>query len=166
MNIAQRIKSYYESKDFKNNYSINLLEDIHAVKNNIKKVLQDYKFDKFYGFELSYGQITDDLIQKVYDHILDNIDDFTRDFNGYWVGSTSLDSVSFGEQEEEIQSLINHKTGEPYGKQYLKIVFEDEDFYISDNGYAYYDMSSEGVHVDLLAQEIPFLRELKQLETT
>lgn len=159
MNIAQSIKSRYESEDFKSNYAINLLEDKSAVEFRIKQIVQhEYNFERRYGYNMI---LTDEQCEKVYNYILENIEEFTSDFNSYYVGDTSIDSVSFGEQCEQLEGLINHKTNKPYKTSYLKEVFENEDFYVS-KGYAYYDLSDSGVHIDLLNSEIPILEELKK----
>ena len=154
MNIAESIKSHYESEDFKNNYSCNLFEDSHAIKDRIKNYCsQSYEFLKFYGFNTYFS---DDQINIIYDYILENIEEFTTDFSGYYVGHTSLDSISFGEQEEQLKGIYNHRTKKEYTLKYLKYIFDKEDYTINKN-YAYYIVSG-GMHVDLLNAEIPYLK--------
>ena len=72
-----------------------------------------------------------------------------RRFNGYWVGPYCLGSISFGEQEVQLEGITNHRTGREYTARYLCQVFQDEGFCVSDCGrYAYLDLSHEGVYID------------------
>jgi len=158
MNIAESIKSHYETEDFKSNYSECLFQDNHAIKERIKNYCANsYEFFKFYGYNHYFSTKAIDVI---YDTILDNIEEFTKDFNGYYVGFTSLDSVSFGEQEEQLTGIYNHNTGKEYSLKYLKSIFEKEDYVINDN-YAYYNLDG-GIHIDLLNSEIPYLKNFKK----
>jgi hypothetical protein len=155
-NYALSTLSYYESEDFKNNYAEFLMEDTHAVQNRIKTAVQDYDFEKIYGSTL---YLSDEDAEKVYEYILENIEEYTTTFNGYWVGSGSIDSVSFGEQEEQLTGLTNQQ-GDKIEVTDLIKQFEDADFVVHGE-YAYYDMSSQGVHIDLYAGEkIPLLVKL------
>ena len=158
MNIAASYKSHYESEDFKNNYSEFLFQDTHAIKERIKNYCAtSYEFEKFYGFNHYFS---DTEIENIYDYILENLEEFTSDFNGYYVGYTSLDSASFGEQEEQLTGIYNHNTGKEYSLKYLKSIFEKEDYVINDN-YAYYNLDG-GIHIDLLNSEIPYLKNFKK----
>lgn len=158
MNIAASIKNYYEHEDFRNNYAEYLLEDTQAVKDRIYEMCKTaYEVERYYGYNID---LSDEQVEEVYDYILGNIEEFTKEFSGYWVGATSLCSISYGEQEEQLEDLYNHRTGKPYTMPYLRRVFESEDFYVNDAGtYAYYDLSDSGVHIDLLASEIPLIKE-------
>jgi hypothetical protein len=146
MNIAQIIKSYYESEDFQGNYADFLLEDSSVILYNLQQVSCCYEFEKKYGVkDLSIVQC-----KKILSHIRSNALDYISTYWGYYGGDLCIDSISFGEQEESIKDLINHKTGKPYTKRYLRKVFESEDYYVCDSGqYAYCDLSSEGLKVTL-----------------
>ena len=87
--------------------------------------------------------------KKIYDFIYENFEEFTTDFNGCYVGATSLDSISFGEQENQLEGIYNHKTGKDYTIPYLKKIYDESGFYISDSNYAYYNTDA-GLHIDLL----------------
>ena len=155
MNIAARYKYHYESDDFKESYQSCLLE-LYAnnegdIINRIQNIIDhEYYFEKKYGFN---KYLSKEIIKIIYDYIIDNFDDFVTGFNGYYVGDTSLESVSFGEQEEQLTGIHNHKTGKDYNIHYLKRVFDKEGYYVKNN-YAYYDLNS-GLHVDLLHADIP-----------
>lgn len=162
MNIAQRIKYYYESKDFRDNYAMYLLEDTHGVKDNIQHAWK-HSFDlgKYYTGDWISSEkkdLTDQQLNEILEFLIDNIEDFTTEFYNGCVGDCSVDSIAYGEQEEQLD-IYNHKTGKPYTLPYLRKVFEQEGFCISDN-YAYYDLSFTGVHIDLSASKIPLLEKL------
>lgn len=151
MNISDRIKAYYETDDFKGMYLDLLYEtfenDERDIIDNILRLfnISNYETEKY----LSNHKIIDRKQAKlIYDFIYNDLESFVSDFNGYYVGYTSLCSVSFGEQEEQLEGLYNYKTGKEYNIAYLRKVFAN-DFYVSGN-YAYYDMSSSGLHVDLI----------------
>lgn len=154
-NVADRCKNYYESEDFKNNYSFALFESFSNnegdILNRIKDIIDhDYYFEKKYGFN---KYLSNESIQKIYNYIAENLDQFITDFNGYYVGYSSLDSIEFSEQEEQLIGLYNHKTGKEYNIDYLRKVFKNSDYYVKNN-YAYYNLDG-GLHVDLLHADIP-----------
>lgn len=164
MNIAKRVKEYYNHEDFKGNYADILAEQF---QNNetiiIKRIIEIGKynchFDKKYGdnFIMTFEQA-----KQIYDYILDNFEDFIENFSSYYVGDNSLESVAFGEQETQLEGLFNNLTGKNYTIKYLKRIFDEEGFYISNSdwnkNYAYYDLSDTGIHIDILSQDIPFAR--------
>jgi hypothetical protein len=171
-NIAQGIKAYYDHKDFKDNYAYCLAESFSNNKGDILNRILDlfnvsnYETEKYLS---NWQVINRDQAKKIFDFIDENFELFTKDFSSYWVGSTSLESVSFGEQEEQLTGLHNHKTGKDYSLPYLRKVFDKEGYYVKDN-YAYYDLSSHGLHIDLLAGKgkdllNDFLLTIKQPET-
>ena len=148
MNIAEIIKNGYESDDFRSNYEMMLGEDTHNVFQNVKKLLTDNKWEieERLGIKLPY--CSNEQCQKATDYILKNIGDLTTTFNGYYVGNYCIDSVEFGEQEEQLE-FTNHKTGKPYTKAYLRKIFDSAGFYVSKcGGYAYYVVSG-GVMLDM-----------------
>lgn len=148
MNIAKSIIKYYESDDFRSNYEMLLGEDTHNVFQNVKRLLTDnrWELEERLGVKLPY--CTNEQCQKVTDYILENIGDFTTTFNGYYVGHYCIDSAEFGEQEEQLE-FTNHKTGKPYTKEYLRKIFDNAGFYVSECGqYAYYVVSG-GVMLDM-----------------
>lgn len=156
-NIAERIKMYYESEDFKYMYMDSLIENYHNNKSEVLNRIVDivqygYYFEKRYGFNT---YISKEQAKVIFQFISDNFESFCDDFRSYFVGDTSLESVSFGEQEEQLEGITNHKTGNPYTKVYLKKVFESAGYFVNKSGYAYLDLTSYGIHVDLLKGELP-----------
>ena len=151
-NIAQRIKEGYESDDFKSDYLYQLIESYDNNKHEIISRIfdlfniQNYETEKYL---VNFKPITIQQAEQIYHFIDANFDDFVSDFHNHYVGYTSLESVSFWEQCEQLEGLHNHKTKKDYSLKYLKHIFNKEGFYVS-RGYAYYDISSEGMHVDLL----------------
>lgn len=141
-NIAQRTLAYYESEDFKNNYSACMyeqyLDNENEVKDRIKKVL-DYNDVEF----------KPEMVQKIYDHISENFEAFQGTMWNYWVGHDCIESIAFGEQEEQLTGLYNNATGKDYNFQYMKRVFKKEGFVIV-RGYAYRDLSDDGLKIDLI----------------
>lgn len=156
MNIAQSILEHYESEDFRDNYVFHLMEDTSSCKDRIKSICRTYEFEKHYGKTVF---LTDDQTEEIYEYILENMSDFVSEFRNYWTGGTDIDSMAYGEQCEQLTGLYNHRTGKDYSLKYLKQVFEQESFYVSGE-HAYYDLSSDGVYIDLLASDIPLLKEL------
>lgn len=156
MNIADSIKAYYETDDFKGMYLDVLYEQFENdevfIIDNILRLfnISNYETEKY----LSNHKIIDRKQAKlIYDFIYNDLESFVSDFSNYYVGYTSLCSVSFGEQEEQLDGLYNNKTGKEYNISYLKKVFS-KDFYVNDNGYAYYDLSDSGLHVDLINNKL------------
>lgn len=136
MNIAERFLSYYETSDFAENYADMLGEDTHACIERIQRIFADN-----YGEKLSFKQA-----EKVLNWFVENNQHST--FSSYYVGAYSFDSVSFGEQEEQLTGLTNHKTGKPYNVTYLKTVFDSAGYVISGD-FAYMDLTGSGVHFTL-----------------
>ena len=156
MNIAQSRIDYYDSKDFKDNYSYILCETFNDSEQDIINRIIDlfnvsnYETEKYLS---NHKIINRDQAKLIYDFISENIELFIKSFNSYYVGYTSLDSISFGEQEEQLTGIYNHKTGKEYNINYLKKIFEQESFYVSRE-YAYYDLSSSGLHIELINKEL------------
>jgi len=158
MNIAQVIQGYYEHDDFKGNYIFAMMENIdteQAVKRIIEIVSMEY-----YTFNPSTALILTELqALGILEYIVENIDLFIQDFTSYYVGSSSIDSISYGEQEEQLSGLYNSRTRQPYGLKYLKNIFEQEGYWVSGE-YAYYDLSSSGIYIELFNNDIPLLQKL------
>lgn len=155
MSIVDRIKAHYESDDFKSGYLEVLFEtfadDENDIINNILRLfnISNYETETY----LSNHKIIDRKQAKlIYDFIYNDLESFVSDFSNYYVGYTSLCSVSFGEQEQQLEGLYNNKTGKEYNISYLKKVFAN-DFYVGDNGYAYYTVSG-GLHVELINESL------------
>jgi hypothetical protein len=157
--IAEACKDYYEHRDFVGNYAEFLMEDTHAVQERIKNICQfEYDFEKVYGTNL---YLSEEQTEEVYEYILENIEEHTDTFNSYYVGSGSICSVSFGEQCEQLEGFRDENGDEIPVEDLIK-QFEDADFVVNE-GYAYYDLSSSGVHVDLLrGEKIPLLEKLAE----
>ena len=152
MNIAERIKWYYDTYDFKENYASCLFESYHNDKDIIIQRIYDlfngdnYETEKYL---INYFAIDKDQALKIYDFISENFEAFTKDMVNYYVGYCALDSISFGEQEEQMSGIYNHKTGKNYTLKYCQLVFNAAGFYIRGE-YAYYDLSSDGLQINLL----------------
>jgi hypothetical protein len=140
LTTAQRMVEYYSTNDFKGNYADCLKESFYynrdVIINRIEEYfnLSNYETQKYLK---NWFKIDSKQAQLIHDFIYENLEDFIDDFRGAYVGPTSLDSVSFGEQEEEINEDEKQQ-------------FEDAGFYVNDRNYAYYDLSYDGLHVDLL----------------
>jgi hypothetical protein len=133
MNIAQKVKAYYETNDFKENYASLLGEDSHYCIGRIQEILNIY-----YNYKISYNDA-----EKILKWYLAN--DEIRDFTDYYVGYYCIDSITFGEQHTTLD-FTNHNTGKPYSKKYLGKIFEAEGFVVNKNS-AYY-IPSGGVMYD------------------
>jgi len=156
MNISERTIKYYDSPDFKSNYMDCLYE---SYMNNEREVIgrilnlfnvSNYETEKYLK---NYKVINREQAVKIYQFIADNFEIFCRSFNGWHVGYTSLESISYGEQEEQLSALYNHRTKKQYSLKYLKRIFNESCFYVSGD-FAYYDLSSSGIHVDLINTEL------------
>lgn len=169
-NIAQAYISRYESEDFKNDYAYYLLENFGNNEGDIiNRIINlfnvsNYETEKY----LKNWHVIDRAdARKIYDFLYENLESFVRPFSSYYVGYTSLESIAFGEQEEQLDGIWNHRTKKNYSLNYLKKVFEAEGYFVNDRGYAYYNLDG-GLHVDLLGNiELldGFLAELKEKET-
>lgn len=146
MNIAQRYLKYYQSDYFKADYAFLLLDDTDYCYDRIKKVADSY--DK---------RLTDLQIKLIFEELVRNTDLYISDYCSYYVGDDCIDSISFGEREEQLEGMINHRTGLPYTDSYLRRIFDKEGFtvFVSHYGtYAYYDMSSQGLRITLNGDQI------------
>ena len=150
MNIAEQILEGYSSKDFKENYLFVLDERYHDQEGDIIRRIYDLFNSSNYETEQAlsnYFAINKEQSKKVYDFIKDNFESFVKNFNGYWVGSTSLESYEFGEQEEQLTGMWKPGGGE-YTLKYMQKVFDAAGYYVRGE-YAYYNLQG-GLHVDLL----------------
>lgn len=169
MNIAQTVQSYYDSKDFKQDYQSALEERYANDKGNIiDRILELFNIS---NYELqkalaSWKVLTREEASLVYTHVADNIESYTADYPGCWVGYTSLEAVEFGEQEEQLTEIHNRLTNKPYRLAYLQKIFSAEGYVISKDGnYAYYQ-SGGGLHIDLLKSAQLLDNFIKDLGTT
>jgi hypothetical protein len=152
--IAERCKAHYESSDFEGNYFECLSESFGNNEGDIINRIIDLFNVSNYETEKALSNhlvINREQAKKIYDFIWDNLESFSSRFNGYYVGYTSLESVEFSEQEEQLTGLYNHKTGKEYNVIYLRKVFNEAGYCIndSDKNNAYYIVSG-GLHIDLL----------------
>ena len=157
MNIAQALKSHYGTEDFGSDYVECMLES-YDQEEWAKKItdIVSLQYSDFDGHALI---LTEEQSMGIAQYIFDNIDDFIQRYGWYYVGDSCIDAISFGEQEEQLSGLYNHKTGKEYSLKYLQKIFDEEGYYVSGD-LAYWDLSSEGVYIDLFASEIPLLEEL------
>lgn len=151
LNIAERIINGYDSKDFKENYFFVLAETFVNNKAEIinriidKFNVSNYETEKYLS---NWRVINREEANKIYEFINENLKEFTDTFKSYWVGYTSLESIAFGEQEQQISGLYNHKTGKCYSLKYTQKAFNDAGYYVNGD-LAYYNLGG-GLHVDLL----------------
>jgi len=144
MNNAERTLEYYESKDFEGMHYNRLfeffLEDKSNILDRIKNIV-DLELD----IELNSNQT-----KEIYNYVENNFEEHITRFCSYYVGDNSLESVSFGEQEEQI---------EPSEAE----IYSTAGFYVNEeNTSAYCDMSSEGIHIQLNLTKIKQLYEAKK----
>ena len=150
MNIAERYLDYYQSEDFEGQYAY-FLSDEAAYGAESLQSAWNFKlvwahFWERPPFGLSF--MNSRTAEAVWEYLWDTAPEYRR-FSGYWVGSYCLGSISFGEQEIQLEGITNHRTGREYSARYLCQVFQDEGFCVSDCGsFAYLDLSSEGVYID------------------
>lgn len=145
MTKAESVLEYYDSEDFKDNY-VSVLREVffYTPFENIKNVVNNsVRVHRYYGANI---YLDNEDVQKIKKYIEENFESFISDFNGYHVGDSSLTSISFGEQQEEI-TLCQIEDFEKNG-------------FVSNDGIAYYDMASRGIHVDIVEKEIPLLKKL------
>lgn len=136
----QRCKAHYESEDFKNNYAQQLFEQFgNEEREIIDRILDKFNVSNYETQkELSNWKVlTREQAKKVYAFIAENFEAFTDDFSGYYVGYTSLESVTFGEQEEQMDT------------EEVKQEFITDGDFVINRDCAYYVVSG-GLHVDLL----------------
>jgi hypothetical protein len=161
MNIAQKIKDYYDSEDFQSDYIMLLLEDLQYNSD----YLIDEALSRYFYFEKYSNnpgiEIEREDIQRIQDYVYENYEDFLSTFHSDYVGDYCIASVAFGEQETQLDGLRNHKTGKDYTLKYLQKLFDLEGFYVSGE-YAYLDKSDEGLKLTLRAEKLPFFDELKK----
>ena len=151
-NIALRTKWYYETDSFKEEYARILHENFGNEEHHIKETIQTI-------VKLEWNiRPNKEETQQMYDYIYENFEDFIQDFRNYYVGQNSLASVSFGEQQEQLTGIRNYRTGKTYNLPYLRRIFDEEGFTVIGN-YAYYDMTSEGLHIRF-DESIPALQKL------
>ena len=148
MNIAERCASYYEHEDFIDHYAMHLLEDQDGCIDRVKEAAYWYtRNGKYLHLKPTYRQC-----QNFIEHLRHNPECYEIDtFTAYYVGDTCIDSISFGQQAEDLQSLINNRTGKPYNDRYLIRVFEDAGYTINKRYglTAYYSLEGHGVKIDL-----------------
>jgi hypothetical protein len=161
MNTAQQVKEYYSHEDFKSNYSLPLAEIFSNNEGDILNRIQTLFNISNYEVQQQYGKVkyvATKEAQAIFNHITENIEDFTTDFYGCYVGYTSLQSIAYSEQYE---SLENFEGQDP---KTLALQFEDEGYTVIDNA-AYYNLDG-GLHIDLLQGDLKeLLQELKLIDS-
>lgn len=135
-NIARVIIEYYDSDDFKSDYVQVLCDNMEESR------------DECIGRICRYFSVDKKMAEEIYAEIYENIEQYIDTYRNYYVGPDCLESVSFGEQEEQIFRLVNHATGKPYNKKYIRDIFEREGFTVV-NECAYYYLCSDGIYIDL-----------------
>lgn len=125
--FINRQLNFYESPDFRGMYAVMLFEDSHGVQYQIKQVCER-------EFNL---KINNTQAEQIYQHMLENLDEYTSEFSSYYVGSYSVDSIEYGEQETEMPT------------NFLPVVSELENQFTINRRYLYYNFSGRGLHVSL-----------------
>ena len=136
LNIAKRIIEHYGSEEFRASYYQVLCDNMEQSRTEC--ISQIMRYFSVRGTEAN----------EIYSEIYNNIEQYIDTYRNYYVGSDCLESVSFGEQEEQIFDLVNRTTGKPYTKKYIRAIFEKEGFTVGKEC-AYYDLSGEGIYIDL-----------------
>lgn len=143
----ESIKAYYDSDDFAENYIWCLLEnmenDEYLTICQIKKICSN-EFD----MDLSTSEA-----KKVFSAICEDTDQFVERFHNYYVGYCCVDSIDFGEQEEDLTCIYNPKTGENYELSEIEPIYEDAGFYVNE-GMAYLDLSDEGIAIKITKEQV------------
>lgn len=142
---AESILSYYESKDFEW-YYIEAMCSSAYINNDVQEIIKIC--DREFGMTIS----TDEAV-KIFDYIYDNVEEFVSRFSNYYVGSNCVNSVSFGEQEEQLFDIYNPETGECYELHEIQPIYEEAGFYVKE-GYAYLDLSDKGVCIKITREQI------------
>ena len=131
-NFAKNILASYEREDFKNDYAPLLVEDTHAVRQNIERILQREN-----GFSML------EKSEEITEWILENYENSILDFSGFHVGDKCVSSVAFGEQHASFSDLDI-----PQNKwKQATVIFESLDFMVND-GAAFYIIDG-GIKLDL-----------------
>jgi 6-pyruvoyl-tetrahydropterin synthase len=144
LNVAEGFKAYYESKDFAGNYADLLLEDRHACIQRIIDIIDREE----------NVRITRNTAENIYEYILDNLEDFLDEFTNHWTGEYSVDSISYGEQEEQLTGIYEL---ENVPQPIIAAAFESADYYVKNIEYAYCDLSSKGLCIKLKMGKIRHL---------
>ena len=141
----ESIIAYYNSDDFADCYVQCLMEqaDSSFIPDTIKKICEN-EFD----IALSTSES-----EKIFDYIYDNLEDFIEKFSNYYVGYCCVDSISFGEQEEDLTCIYNPETGENYELSEIEKIYDDAGFYVNE-GMAYLDLSGEGLCVKITREQV------------
>lgn len=143
-NLVENLIDYYDSEDFKGNYWDCLLQDSHAVIDRIKAYFESYEFEKKYGFTVSrHSPSLNKFAELIYEHVKCHIDLFVVDAYALSWQESYIDSVFFGEQEEQLSGFEEWETD----REALIEAFE-ESYFISGE-YAYFDLSFTGLAVDI-----------------
>ena len=149
MNIAERYLDYYESENFEAEYAYFLCDEAAWGAERLQAVWNSGGWAYFWERPpLGLSFMDSATAEAVWEYLWDTTPEVRR-FRHYWVGNYALGSISFGEQEVQLEGIYNYRTGREYSARYLCQVFQDEGFFVSDCGrYAYLDLSSEGVYID------------------
>ena len=142
---AESILSYYESKDFEWDYIDALIDQ--ADDDHLQKLVIEICEDEF-GITIFAEQA-----RKIVEYVYENINEFVKRFSGYYVGRNCLDSISFGEQEEQLFDIYNHETGRAYELHEIQPIYEEAGFYVNEE-YAYLDLSGEGLCVKITREQV------------
>ena len=142
---AESILSYYESKDFEW-YYIEAMCSSAYINNDVQEIIKIC--DREFGMTISTNEAV-----KIFDYIYDNVEEFVSRFSNYYVGSNCVNSVSFGEQEEQLFDIYNPETGECYELHEIQPIYEEAGFYVQE-GYAYLDLSDEGMCIKITREQV------------
>lgn len=159
----QSIINYYDSEDFRNFYSEFLLEDRQATVDRIKDTINirgHWEIEQFYNTVVHF--VDNNEAEAIFDEILENVDEFTDTYSGAYVGYTSIDAITYGEQCEDLEEDV-----EKYGKEAVREAYEDAGFFVNDEcTYAYLDLSYDGVHIDLRMKKLKVITDIIEHRTS
>ena len=139
------LKDYYESEDYKGNYWDILAEDLNEYgADKLKEYSRNWDICENREFPLSK-----DSANKVIDYVIENLDEYVRDYCGYYVGDDSVASTCFGEIETEVPQGFNDDEHDDCG-WYMG----EESIYENQPRYMYLDYSSNGIHIKITQTDV------------
>lgn len=144
----KNMREYYESDEFLDQYKEALWtryienEDVNVaiIKDKWNKEPMIHRVEQRDGGEYRV-RVGQEEAQWIYDHVKDNIEDYTERFGNYYTGYWRIESVTIGEVAWEIS--------EKWMEEYL-----EEEEVVSD-GMIFNDMSSEGFFINLDNEKFP-----------
>lgn len=146
---------YYSTEDFESSYADCLAQDTAAILERVRPMLRERKWEVEERLGVKLANFSDKQVRAAADYVVSNAEEFVERFSGYYVGHFSLDSVAFGEQEENVadfaksNGLTVKKAAEMLDAAGFSVI----------NGGAYYIVSG-GLHLNLVRPPADWLLEI------